>query len=138
MIAARNFAQFGLEHLAVFVFGQRLNEEPMTRPLEAANILDAQAIKLAVSHLCAGTCHDKRDDDLAPIRIGRTNDRDLGETRMAQQDLLHLARVDVGSAGKIIRSFDRSLRVTNPSGLMLPMSPVCSHPSRSALALASG
>ena len=48
---------------------------------------------------CAGLQHHAGDHDLAPVRLGHTDRRNFPHGRMCQQRLLHLARIDIGTAG---------------------------------------
>src|SRR5690606_36379592 len=90
-------AQFGLQHLAVVVLRQRIDEEIAPRPLEARDHPEAMRVERRLVHRGARPGADEGDDPLAPARIGLADDRDLGDIRMREQRLLDLARIDVGA-----------------------------------------
>src|SRR5579884_2165271 len=91
-------AQLGLQHLAVIVLRQRLDEAVAARPLEAGDVVEAEPVELGLAHRGAGPGDDESDDLLAPFGMRAADHRGLGEAGMAQQHLLDLARVDVAAA----------------------------------------
>ena len=97
--ALRRVAQLGLQHLAVVVLRQCLDEQVALGTLEAGDVL--QAVVRRASRCVEALPrlrHDEGDDDLAPLGIGRADHRHLGHAGRRQQHLLDLARVDVGAA----------------------------------------
>src|SRR5580692_9014516 len=88
-------AQLGLEDLAVIVLRQRAHEHIILRPFESRDAVEAQRIELGA----VGVADHISDDDLAPLRIGPPDYRDLADVYVLEQDFLDLARIDVGAAG---------------------------------------
>src|SRR5690348_6933415 len=61
--------QLRLEHLAVIVLGQRIDEAVVARALEAGDVVQAQPVERGGSDLGPGPGHDKGDDLLAPFGV---------------------------------------------------------------------
>src|SRR6202034_3944833 len=87
-------AKFALEHLAVAALGKLVDVQVTLGPLEAGDALEQMCVEFRLG----GRPHDEGDDDLAPVLVRRTHHAGLGDTRMLEQHLLHLARVDVAAA----------------------------------------
>src|SRR5580692_9576222 len=92
------FAQFGLQHLAVIVFRQRLDIAVPPGPLEPGDVVEAEPVERGILHGRTRARDDKGDDLLAPFRMRPADHRRLDDIGMAQQNLLDLARIDVAAA----------------------------------------
>ena len=79
----------------------------------------------------AGARHDHRGHLLAPLRVRRADDGDVGDVGVRAQDVLHLDRRDVLAAGD-----DQVLHAAGDEEVAVvvarPRSPVWSQPSRTA------
>src|SRR5207244_12362008 len=80
------------------VFRQRVDKAVVARALEAGDVLETQPVERRGRDLRPRTRHDKGYDLLAPFAMRASDHRNLDEVRMAQQYLLHLARVAVAAA----------------------------------------
>src|SRR4051812_42912063 len=88
------FAQFGLQDLAVVVLRQGVDEHIVLRPLEARDLAEAQFVQFARRHLADHV----GNDDLAPFGMRTSYHRGFAHAPVLEQHLLHFARIDVGAA----------------------------------------
>src|SRR5689334_20110310 len=95
--ALEKLAQLRLQHLAVVVLRQRLDEPIFPGALEAGDVLQAQPVELFPGDGFARD--DESDDLLSPFRVRPADHRAFGDGRMAEQHFLDLARIDVRAAG---------------------------------------
>src|SRR5437879_5292540 len=87
-------AQIGLQYLSVIVLWQRVEEHVVLRPFEARDFREAQRVELTR----AAIADHVGDHDLAPLGMRAPDDGRFAHRGVAQQDFLHLARIDVRPA----------------------------------------
>src|SRR5690348_6520422 len=95
-------ANQALGYLAVAGFRQSVPEEKAFRHFVARNFRREEGRNLSFAHRLRTLARDaNRYADLAPKGIRHAKHGDLTDSRMCEDFLLHLARVDVGAAGYI-------------------------------------
>ena len=72
-----DLAQFGLQHLAVIVFWQHLDEAVIARALEAGDAIEAEGVEFRRCDRGARTLHKKGHNLLTPVWMRPANHRDL-------------------------------------------------------------
>ena len=87
-----------LQHLAVIVLGQGIDKAVFPRPLEASNAAQAQRLEHPLGDICAGAAHHHGHHLLAPFGVRPSDHGHLVHAGALEQDLLDLARIDVGAA----------------------------------------
>src|SRR6516225_4624072 len=88
------FAQLGLEDFPVIVLWKRAYEHVVLRALESCDVVEAQRIKFVAIDFA----YHISDDNLTPLRIGPANHRHLADEGVLKQDLVDLARINIGAA----------------------------------------
>ena len=98
-VGAEPVAQLPLEDLAVVVRRQGVDEPVVLGPLVPGDVLQARPVEvLDRRRRSAVVGHHEGDHRLAPLRVGPADDGGGPDAGVAQQRLLHLARVDVHPA----------------------------------------
>src|ERR1700722_9788479 len=91
-------AKFGLQDFAIVALGQRLQENVSLGSLETRDILKTKPVQFSLVHRRIGARHHASDDFLAPLGTLAADDGGFFHSRMKQQDLFDLARIDVCAA----------------------------------------
>src|SRR5262249_54544431 len=90
--------QIGLENLAIVIFWQCSDETIALRALEPGDIVKAKPVEVGSRNGRAAAYHHKGDGLLAPIGMRAAHHGRLRHGGMGEQNLLDLARIDVGAA----------------------------------------
>src|SRR5258708_39454622 len=88
--------QFGFHYLAIVVLRQAFDEAIFARPLEARDVVEAQAVELLRGRRRAAR-HHEGDHHLAPLAGGAAGPPRPGPRPRRAPPPPHPARVDVGS-----------------------------------------
>ena len=94
-----DFANFGLQYLAIIALRQHFNKPIGLWPLEPGHVGQAIGIDTGFAQIVPRLTHQVGNNHFAPVRVWPSDHTGLRHLRHLQQHFFYLARIDIGTAG---------------------------------------